>query len=367
MDNLAHTLLGLTLAKAGLERSTPLATTALIISSNLPDVDALARLDGGTPAYLEYHRGFTHGFVGVAILAAALTAVLTLLDRRFRLRSDPFRRPILPSRIFLLSCLGGLGHAFLDFTNVYGVRPFEPFSGHWLYGDVVYVVDPWIWLILGSAALWQTTRGPLRKLAWGIVGLMLSYIVAFALRRPSTSQPSVPDASRIIWFIALGVIIVIAVFRAGRSTATSARAALFVLALFYAGAWTAHRTAVNQVLSALPVEGVTQLSAWPVPADPTIWQTAIKAGSSLFYGKVNLRTKRTEWQQIQSLEPDIETALRRSPDARIFLDFARYLDASVEERSGGYSVRLRDLRFSLHLNAELDRDLNVQSAEVAWY
>ncbi|HXU09913.1 MAG TPA: metal-dependent hydrolase, partial [Blastocatellia bacterium] len=66
MDNLTHTLLGLSIAKAGLERATPLATTTLVISSNLPDVDVLGRLRGGTLGYLEYHRGFTHGFVGLA-------------------------------------------------------------------------------------------------------------------------------------------------------------------------------------------------------------------------------------------------------------------------------------------------------------
>jgi len=63
MENLAHTLLGLSFAKAGLERVTPLATTALVISSNLPDIDVLLRLEGGTVSYLKHHRGFTHGFL----------------------------------------------------------------------------------------------------------------------------------------------------------------------------------------------------------------------------------------------------------------------------------------------------------------
>src|SRR5215510_7986419 len=100
MDNFAHTLLGLSLAKAGLERATPLATTALVISSNLPDIDNLTWLKGGALSALESHRGFTHGFLGLAILAGVLTLVLAFLDRRFRLRTDPFRRPLRPARIF---------------------------------------------------------------------------------------------------------------------------------------------------------------------------------------------------------------------------------------------------------------------------
>src|SRR6266571_3884947 len=80
MENLAHTLLGLSLAKSGLERATPLATTALVISSNLPDLDVLSRVEGGTVGYLEYHRGFTHGFVGGALVwLTATTATRTVV------------------------------------------------------------------------------------------------------------------------------------------------------------------------------------------------------------------------------------------------------------------------------------------------
>src|SRR5215475_1793767 len=159
MDNLAHTLLGLSLAKTGLEKSTPLATTALVISSNLPDIDVVPQLFGGTPSYLEFHRGFTHGFLGIVVLAAGLTAALTLIDRLFRLRRDPFGRPVMTLRIFMLALMGGLGHSLMDYTNTYGVRFLEPFRGRWFYGDLIFVADPWIWLILGAPIVWLTARG----------------------------------------------------------------------------------------------------------------------------------------------------------------------------------------------------------------
>jgi inner membrane protein len=75
MENLAHTLFGLALAKAGLERTTPLATTALVISSNLPDADVIVRVRGIT-SYLEHHRGLTHSLVGLVVLALALSFLL---------------------------------------------------------------------------------------------------------------------------------------------------------------------------------------------------------------------------------------------------------------------------------------------------
>src|SRR5947207_8042078 len=214
MENLAHTLLGLSFAKGGLERATPLATTALVISSNLPDVDVFSRVGGGTVSYLEYHRGFTHGFVGLAILAAALTLALMFIDRRFRLRRDPFRRPLRPLRIFLLAYLGGLGHTFMDFTNVYGVHPLLPFSNRWFYGDLAFVVDPWIWLILGSSVVWLTTTDAARNLIWLIIGTLAALVVGFALRHPyDPALLTVPTTTRAIWFVGLAIILTGCAFR----------------------------------------------------------------------------------------------------------------------------------------------------------
>src|SRR5215469_4342119 len=157
MENLSHTLFGLVLSKAGLEEASPLTTTALVISSNLPDLDSLLGVRSGSLGYIKYHRGITHSFVGITCLAAVLTLALVYVDRRLRLRRDPFFRPARPARIFWISILGGLGHLFLDFTNNYGVRPLLPFNGRWFYGDLIFIADPWIWLILGAAGVWTTT------------------------------------------------------------------------------------------------------------------------------------------------------------------------------------------------------------------
>ncbi|HKV42864.1 MAG TPA: metal-dependent hydrolase, partial [Blastocatellia bacterium] len=141
MENLAHTLFGLALAQAGLEDASPLATTTLVIASNLPDIDWVMSIGGGSLSYIKYHRGYTHSFIGLVVLAAALVFFLKFVDRRLRLRRDLFRRPIRPWRLFWLACLGGLGHLFLDFTNSYGIRPLIPFSKQWFHGDLIFVAD----------------------------------------------------------------------------------------------------------------------------------------------------------------------------------------------------------------------------------
>ncbi len=369
MENLAHTLLGLSFAKGGLERATPLATTALVISSNLPDIDVFMRLEGGTVSYLEYHRGFTHGFVGLAVLAAALTLVLMFIDRRIRLRRDPFRRPLRPVRIFLLAYLGGLGHTFMDFTNVYGVHPLLPFSGRWFYGDLIFIVDPWIWLILGSAVVWLTTTDAARTFLWLVIGTITALIVALALRHPYDSQAlTVPSAARVIWFVGLAVIVAGALLRWRAAGERLARYALCVLALYYCGIWMAHQSAMREAQNSLKVEGVVSMAVWPAPANPFIWQAAAKTSDAVYARDINLSDRQGQWRELPTLDPKLAEALRRSHDGRVFLDFMRYGETSTEEQPDGITiVTLRDLRFNLRMRVELDREMNVTSAEVLWF
>lgn len=369
MENLAHTLLGLSFAKAGLERVTPLATTTLVISSNLPDIDVLGRLDGGTVSYLEYHRGFTHGFVGLLLVAAALTLALMFIDRRLRLRRDPFRRPLRPMRIFWLAYLGGLGHTFMDFTNVYGVRPLEPFSHRWFYGDVAFVVDPWIWLILGAAAVWLTTTDATRTFLWLMIGIILSLIIALALRHPSDSQAlMIPTAARLIWFFGLAVIVAGTLFRWGRAGERLARYSLLLLALYYCGMWMAHQSAMKEARNSFRSGGVTSMGVWPAPANPLFWQAAAKTSDAVYTRNIDLSNRQETWQELPALDPKLAEALSKAHDSQVFLEFMRYGTANVQERADGSTVvELRDLRFNLRMRAELDREMNVTSVDVRWF
>ena len=53
--------------------------------------------------------------------------------------------------LLLASLIVTATHPILDWTNSYGVRFFLPWSSKWFYGDLVYIVDPYLWLILGGA------------------------------------------------------------------------------------------------------------------------------------------------------------------------------------------------------------------------
>ena len=64
MDNLTHTLAGVMLSRAGLNRVAPRATLVLALAANAPDIDIVTR-GWGSLAYLHHHRGLSHSLLAV--------------------------------------------------------------------------------------------------------------------------------------------------------------------------------------------------------------------------------------------------------------------------------------------------------------
>jgi inner membrane protein len=150
MDNLCHSLAGMALSRAGLNRRTALATSTLVIANNLPDID-VAVFATDTLA-MSFRRGWTHGVLAQATLPIALTAVMVAYDRFVRQQAPRVEGgvpPVNAGQLLLLSYIGVLAHVVMDWCNSYGVRLLMPFSERWFYGDALYIVDPWLYLALG--------------------------------------------------------------------------------------------------------------------------------------------------------------------------------------------------------------------------
>ena len=154
MDNVCHTLVGAALGEAGLKRGSRFSATALMISANIPDLDVLIFATNTPP--VSFRRGWTHGIVAQIALPILLTGVLWLLDRR-RPREQDRTPPFHAGWLLLLSYVGVYSHVFLDYLNNYGVRLLTPFDWRWFYGDAVFIVDPWLWLVLG-VGVWLARR-----------------------------------------------------------------------------------------------------------------------------------------------------------------------------------------------------------------
>ncbi|HEX3681185.1 MAG TPA: metal-dependent hydrolase [Bryobacteraceae bacterium] len=145
MDNITHSLTGLALARAGLNRLCPRATLLLILSANAPDADIVS-LAGGQLKHLEIHRGYTHSLIGLPFMAALSVLVVAAI----------FRHKLPWARAFLLCCLGVASHLLLDWTNAYGVRLLLPFSSTWFHSDLNSLFDLYILAALLLAALWPS-------------------------------------------------------------------------------------------------------------------------------------------------------------------------------------------------------------------
>ena len=196
MDNLCHTLAGAALAKTGLDRRTPLATPALLIGANLPDLDALAYLHDPLSA-LTFRRGWTHGVLAMVVLPPLLAGVLLLWDRQVRRRRRPGAPPAIPRELLLVSLAGVLSHPLLDLLNTYGVRLLMPFSGRWFYGDTLFIIDPWLWMLLGIAAVLGGAGigGNGRERAGMVSVAALGYIAGMYVAGRAATTAAVKEAS----------------------------------------------------------------------------------------------------------------------------------------------------------------------------
>lgn len=180
MDNLTHSLAGALIGQAGLKKKTGLAMPALIIGANLPDVDAacLFWLDG--VEHLGFRRGLTHGPPALVLLPLVLAGLLWGFDRwqaKRGTRPDG-RLPVSFKWLYLLSFIGCLTHPALDWLNVYGIRLLEPFSSRWFYGDTLFIIDVWLWALMGFAT-WFSLRREQNGKSWrwpAVTAIVLSLI-----------------------------------------------------------------------------------------------------------------------------------------------------------------------------------------------
>jgi inner membrane protein len=176
MDNLCHTLAGAALSRAGLKSRTQLASATLMIASNLPDLDVLV-FATDAPS-IAFRRGWTHGVLAQATLPLLLAAIMYGVGR-WRARSDA-GVPLSAGWLVGLSYIGVLLHVAMDLLNNYGVRLLMPFSQRWFYGDSLFIIDPWLWLMLG-AGVWLSIRQHASRPARAAVLASALYVTAMVL------------------------------------------------------------------------------------------------------------------------------------------------------------------------------------------
>jgi inner membrane protein len=196
MEPVAHLLTGACIGRAGLNRKTAYATLVAVLTAEAADIDVLWGI-GGPVEELKHHRGITHTLVGAPVVAAAAVGVVWLFDRwmtarRLRKANAHAQNIESPTRpdpqrihwgwLYLTALLSALSHLLLDWTNNYGLRPFFPFNPRWYAGSFVFIIEPVLWVLLGSALVIPALLGliggeigvrrtPFRGRGWAIFAL----------------------------------------------------------------------------------------------------------------------------------------------------------------------------------------------------
>ncbi len=371
MDPFTHTLVGLTAAKAGLERLSPLATTVCMLAANSPDSDVVVGFVTDRWTYLHHHRGITHSIVGVIALACIVPTLIWLGERIVaRLRGTGPRTRF--RGLLLASLIMTATHPLLDWTNNYGVRPFLPWSGHWFYGDLVFIVDPYILLLVGGAAFLATRRGWPKMVVWALLATAFVGLTFLVASRPDPSLAGI-NIARVVLLVGVLSLIVVRVLKLSRGRERMiAAGALAGLVVYWGALGFAHRSAHKHAsdiathAAGTSNERVLRVATMPTLANPLRWSCVAETDVAIYRFIVKLA------DSPQGAPPIVDGYQTDSPEAieryekpsgraaalsalaaedrraKILLNFARFPLARVEDENcvSQTIVQIADLRYT---------------------
>jgi inner membrane protein len=345
MDPIAHTFTGMALAAAGLRRATPLAAAALIAGANVPDIDVFSGLFGDY-APIAFRRGWTHGVLALVLWPFVLTGVLLVWDRRVR-RRDQAAAPARAGPLLAVATVGVVTHPALDWLNNYGLRWLMPFDGRWFYGDAVFIIDPWLWLLLGGGALLTFSRSRPAQIRWAVFFALASALI-FA------NGGLVPWLSAVLWVV--GIAVLVAAWwrlRAAPRPALerAAQAALLLAAVYITALVAASNAARSDVRAAAAARGIEaeEVSLAPAPANPFRGDVVVMTRDHYYTGRFDwLATPHfvLDDERVERPRGPLFEAAARQRDARHYLVWSRFPVIEVETTPEGADlVRFFDMRY----------------------
>jgi inner membrane protein len=303
MEPVTHFLTGACIGRAGFNRKTAYATLAAVLAAEAADLDILWGL-GGPVSELQHHRGITHTFLAVPVVAAVVVGAIWLLDLWLEKRrlakvalaqaKDPGaplhrklqKQPIHWGWLYLTAVLAALSHLLLDWTNNYGVRPFFPFNTHWYAGSFVFIAEPVAWAFLLLAMIVP-----------GLLGLADREIGA---RRQ--------------------------LFR-GRGWAIFALVGLLALGVWR---WTEHARALDLVANTQVADAPVRRAAMePYPVNPFRWHAILETRDYFQTAEVNTHAETVESDPGRDVlfKPPVTVATeaaKRTPLGQIYLDWGTW-------------------------------------------
>ena len=211
--------------------------------------------------------------------------------------------------------LAALSHLLLDYTTAYGIRLFEPFNFRWYSWDIVYIVDPLIWLVL-------------------IAGLALPSL--FGLINQEIGARSQGPRGRARRH-----------HRAGLPGHDLGRARL-----------SAPPRAQRDELFPLPRRAAPAAAAYPYMVNPFRWHGVVETQDFFETVPVNSLTPDVEADGGQLFyKPPVTPALQAAKASylgRVYLDWAAFpftREEKLDDEGGGFLVNFEDLRYDYPSNS----------------
>ena len=312
MDPFTHTLTGLMMSRAGLDRLHARAPLLLMLSANAPDLDGLGMIGGLLP-YIESHRGLPHSIAFVPLVAMLPVLVVCAVMRGFESWL----------RLYMLSLVGVASHLLLDWTNTYGVRFLLPFSSEWFHLDLNGLTDAWIMAVL-------------------LIGWLMVYIV----RMVNAEIGAKPGSGRGLAIFAL----VFFVTFDGAKLLLHSKGVEMLNSRIYDGA--------------VPV----RVAVFPSASNPLVWRGWVETQTFFKRYTFNVTGEFDPASGLTLYKPDAPDAIaaaRATPVFKTFLAFDLYPRWSVTplpEPEGATRVELLDLRLPFRAIAIVDRANRVQRA-----
>jgi inner membrane protein len=319
MDNLTHSLTGLMLSRAGLNRFYPRATLVLVIAANIPDIDFVA-ITRGPLFYFEQHRGITHSIAAAPAMALLPVLLACAIGRTMRGWAVAWA----------ISLIGVASHLLLDWTNVYGIRLLLPFSSQWFHVDLINLFDLMVWAVL--------------LLGW--LGPMMGRLVSGEI---------------------------------GAQAGTGRGMAIFALSFFLLydfGRFLSHQRAIEILNSRDYRDGPPlRVAAFPGGAvNPLEWQGWIERPEFVMRFTVNVLKEFDPTAGTTIFKPAHSQAMdaaRQAQPVAVFLRFAQYplwsvtpLDNTLDNAQGVRDVEVRDWRFPFSARALVDSSNRVISSSL---
>jgi inner membrane protein len=293
----------------------------MTLAAEAPDLDVFWGFKGPVVGFA-HHRGFTHSFLGLILVSGAVTSFMYMI---WRLRGRQTNIPNLPVRwglVLLFSYIAGLSHILLDYTNNYGVRPFWPFWQKWYSRDIVFIVEPALYVIL-------------------VAGLVLPAIFSRHRALPR-----------------------------GRVAAVIA---LICVAVLYAARDHEHRRAVHALQQQrFKAVAPLQVSVYPYYWNIFRWYAVAETKDFFASADIDSRSGELNGGELEFISKPPETAVTLAAKkcylGRVYLDWAQYPLVTQTSLGTGWVVRFSDLRYdypplrggsTLSATVELDDHLRV--------